>query len=409
MVKLMSPAGDLQKLKYAVLYGADTVYLGGKDFGMRANAGNFSDADLCEGIEFAHKNNVSVNVTMNIAARNYDIKPMVAYAKELHQMGADGLIVADPGVIYAIKNAVPDMFLSLSTQSNTTNFESLHFWKKNGIGRVVLARELSFEQIKEIGLNKPVGMELEVFVHGAMCISYSGRCLLSNYLTGRDSNRGDCAQPCRWQYSLSEKTRDGQYFDIEEDDKRTFIFNSKDLCLIEHIPQLMEAGIDSLKIEGRMKSIFYVATVTNAYKEAIRRASDKSKEYVWQDLYYELTSVSHRQYTKAFFFGNADANAQNYGSSSYVRNYDFIAEVSKETDENGMTEIIQKNKFSVGDEIEVISPGKAAKIAKVSKLTDLDFNDRMDAPHAEEVLFLKTEPVLKLMKADLIRRKCLHL
>lgn len=406
MVKLLSPAGDLQKLKYAVMYGADSVYLGGKNFGMRANAGNFSDEELKAGIEFAHKNNVQVNVTVNIAARNDDIKSIVKYAKELYKMGADSLIVADTGVIYAVKNAVPEMFLTLSTQMSTTNYESLKFWKGNGISRVVLARELPFSQIKYICANRPKDMEIEVFVHGAMCISYSGRCLLSNYLTGRDSNRGDCAQPCRWQYSLMEKTREGQYFDIEENDNGTFIFNSKDLCLIEHIPELIDAGVDSFKIEGRMKSIYYVSTVTNAYKTAIQRAMNKSENYKWDDLYEELTKVSHRQYTKAFFYNHADSSSQNYGTSSYTRNYDFIAEVVENTDEIGRTQIVQRNKFAVGDVAEVISPGKTMRNIKIAELFDSSGQVRTEAPHPAELLTINTEDNIELKKYDLIRRKC---
>lgn len=397
----------MQKLEYAVKYGADSVYLGGKDFGMRANAGNFSNEELAAGIEFAHKHNVQVHVTVNIAARNDDIKPIVNYAKELYSLGADGLIVADTGVIYALKNEAPEIFLTLSTQASTTNYESLKFWKQNGIGRVVLARELPFSQIKEFCAHKPEGMEIEVFVHGAMCISYSGRCLLSNYLTGRDSNRGDCAQPCRWQYSLMEKTREGQYFDIEENKNGSFFFNSKDLCLIEHIPELMSAGVDSFKIEGRMKSIYYVATVTNAYRSAIQRAMNKDEKYQWEDLYEELTKVSHRQYTKAFFYHNADASAQNYGTGSYTRNYEFIAEVAENTNENGLTKIIQRNKFSAGDIIEILSPGKIIKNIKITNLFDNDIHMRSEAPHPAELLYIKTEGNIILRKYDLIRRKCI--
>ena len=271
MIELLSPAGDLDKLKYAVKYGADAVYVGGENFSMRAKSTNFTDDQLQQGIVFAHENNVLVYAAVNISANNKDIDPMLTYIKKVVKMGVDGLIISDPGILYVVRKEIPDTFIILSTQANTTNCESLLFWKNNGVGRVVLARELPLSQIQEISRNKPNDMQLEVFVHGAMCISYSGRCLLSNYLTMRDSNKGDCAQPCRWKYSLVEQKREGEYFDIEEDSNATYIFNSKDLCLIENIPELIDAGVDSIKIEGRMKSVYYTAVVTKAYRTAIDR------------------------------------------------------------------------------------------------------------------------------------------
>ena len=406
-MKIMAPAGDLEKLKYAVDFGADVVYLGGQQFGMRANAGNFTMEEIKEAVSYAHERGAQINVTVNIMARSGEMAEIVEYAKELWGIGVDALIVADLGVFYEIKKAIPDVFISVSTQTSTTNSSTIELLHNMGAGRAVLARELSFAEITEICENKPRGMEIEVFAHGAMCISYSGRCLLSNYLTGRDSNRGQCAQPCRWQYSLVESTRPGEYFPIEEDERGTFIFNSKDLCLVEHIPDLMKIGVDSIKIEGRMKSIFYVATTTAVYKEAIRRAEDylggRTEKYVWEDLYEELTKVSHRDYTKAFFYGKTDETSQNYGTSSYIRNYDFMAQVLEDTDENGITKISQRNKFSVGDEMEVLSPGKVYDTVILRDLFDENMNPRVDSPHAKETLFAKFEGAA-LKKGDLIRK-----
>ena len=328
MSELLAPAGDLEKLKYAFTYGADAVYLGGKNFSMRANAGNFTIDEIRQGADFAHERGGKVYVTINISGRNNDFKEIGNYVKQLDNAGVDGVIAADPGIIMTIRDTLPNMKISLSTQASTTNYKSVEFWKRNGVNRIVLARELTFEDIKEICANKPEGMEIETFVHGAMCISYSGRCLLSNYLTDRDANRGECAQPCRWKYSLVENTRPGEEYPIEEYDEGSFIFNSKDLCLINHIHELIEAGVDSFKIEGRMKSIFYVSTVVNAYRNAID-SYEKNKQSYKPDpsLYEELTKVSHRQYTEGFYFGKADSSSQNYGSSSYTRNYDFVAQV----------------------------------------------------------------------------------
>ena len=407
VMKIMAPAGDLEKLKYAVDFGADVVYLGGQQFGMRANAGNFTMEEIREGVEYAHERGSQVNVTVNIMARSKEMTEIVEYAKELWNIGVDGLIVADLGVFTEIKKAIPDAFISVSTQMSTTNSSTVNFLHSIGAGRVVLARELGYEEIKEICENRSEGLEVEVFAHGAMCISYSGRCLLSNYLTGRDSNRGECAQPCRWQYSLMEKTREGEYFPVEESERGTFIFNSKDLCLVEHIPELMEIGVDSIKIEGRMKSIFYVATTTAVYKEAIKRAEaylrGDADEYVWQDLYEELTKISHRDYTKGFYHGKTNETSQNYGTSSYVRNYDFMAQVLEDTDEEGITKISQRNKFTVGDEMEVLSPGKVYDEVKLTALYDEKGNERQDAPHPMETLLAKFEGA-KLKKGDLTRK-----
>ena len=408
MIELLSPAGDLDKLKYAVKYGADAIYVGGENFSMRAKSTNFSNDQLKQGIDFAHDNNVLVYVAVNISANNQDIKPMLAYIKKVVEMSADGIIISDPGVLYAVKNEIPDIFIILSTQANTTNYESLLFWKNNGVDRVVLARELSLSQIHEISKNRPDGIQIEVFVHGAMCISYSGRCLLSNYLAMRDSNKGDCAQPCRWKYSLVEQTREGEYFDIEEDANATYIFNSKDLCLVEHIPELIAAGVDSIKIEGRMKSVYYTAVTTKAYRTAIDRYNNITNpcEYQWKDLYDELKKVSHRKYTKAFFLSNQDHTAQNYGSSSYLRNYDYIAKISEATDQKtGITKLIQSNKFSVGELIESISPDKEPICFTVTSLFDENMDTIESAPHPAQIVYIKTNPPIEFDTFDLLRRK----
>ena len=408
MIELLSPAGDLDKLKYAVKYGADAIYVGGENFSMRAKSTNFSNDQLKQGIDFAHDNNVLVYVAVNISANNQDIKPMLAYIKKVVEMGADGIIISDPGVLYAVKNEIPDIFIILSTQANTTNYESLLFWKNNGVDRVVLARELSLSQIQEISKNRPDGIQIEVFVHGAMCISYSGRCLLSNYLAMRNSNKGDCAQPCRWKYSLVEQTREGEYFDIEEDANATYIFNSKDLCLVEHIPELIAAGVDSIKIEGRMKSVYYTAVTTKAYRTAIDRYNNITNptDYQWEDLYGELEKVSHRKYTKAFFLSDQDHAAQNYGSSSYLRNYDYIAKVAEATEQKtGLTKLIQSNKFSVNELIEVISPEKDPIRFTVTSLFDENMKEIESAPHPAQIVYLKTNPPIEFDTFDLLRRK----
>lgn len=405
MSELLAPAGDLEKLKYAFTYGADAVYLGGKNFSMRANAGNFTIDEIRQGADFAHERGGKVYVTINISGRNNDFKEIGNYVKQLDNAGVDGVIAADPGIIMTIRDTLPNMKISLSTQASTTNYKSVEFWKRNGVNRIVLARELTFEDIKEICANKPEGMEIETFVHGAMCISYSGRCLLSNYLTDRDANRGECAQPCRWKYSLVENTRPGEEYPIEEYDEGSFIFNSKDLCLINHIHELIEAGVDSFKIEGRMKSIFYVSTVVNAYRNAID-SYEKNKQSYKPDssLYEELTKVSHRQYTEGFYFGKADSSSQNYGSSSYTRNYDFVAQVIGFNKEKGLYEIEQRNKFLIGDELELVRPREKSITFKINKMYNEKGEEVDSTPHPKERLFIDTDGV-ELKEFELIRKK----
>jgi putative protease len=402
----MAPAGDLEKLKYAIWFGADSVYLGAKSYGLRAKAGNFSEHEIREGVDFAHERGAKVYVTLNILARNDEVGDMVQLSHNLYQAGVDGFIVSDPGFIGILRNELPQMHLTLSTQASTTNRYALEFWKNNGINRVVLARELSFREILEISKARPEGMELEVFVHGAMCISYSGRCLISSYLTGRDSNRGNCAQPCRWSYTLKESTRPGEYFDVEEDNGETFFFNSKDLCLVEHIPQLIDAGIDAFKVEGRMKSIYYVSTVVNAYKSAVNRSLEAEGAYEWRDLYEELTKVSHRSYTKAFFLPESDpSQMQNYETSSYVRTYDFIGEVTfSEGDDDLLSCVIVRNRFKPNEAYEVVRPGALSIPVTILRILKPDTGEELpEAIHPKEAVMVQTDQ--PLYPHDLIRRK----
>lgn len=403
MCELLAPAGDLEKLKYAFIYGADACYLGGKQFGMRANAGNFSLQEIEEAVLFAHNINKKVYVTVNIAARNNDMSGIKDYVRELSDIGVDRIIAADTGVILTIKETSPNMKISLSTQVSTTNYKALEFWQKNGVDRVILARELSFDEIKGVCENKPKGMEVEIFIHGAMCISYSGRCLLSNYLTGRDANRGDCAQPCRWNYSLMEKTREGEYFPIEETKDGTFIFNSKDLCLIEKLPELIKIGVDSFKIEGRMKSPYYVSTVVNSYRQAIDLV--KEGKEIDKDLIDELSKVSHRQYTTAFYDGYAGASSQNYGTSSYTRNYDYAAIVKGFDNEKKMVKIQQRNKFNLGDTLEVLIPKEKSKEIKVLKIVNAKGEEVTSTPHPKEDLWIKTDGDDILKEYQMLRKK----
>ena len=405
MAELLAPAGDLEKLRFAITYGADAVYLGGKAFSMRAKAGNFTLEEMIQGVEFAHQKNKKVYVTINIAARNQDISEIKPYVQELQRIGVDGIIAADPGVILTIKETVPDMFLSLSTQASTTNAKSLQFWNQVGVDRVILARELGIEDIKTICEQKPDKMQVEMFVHGAMCISYSGRCLLSNYFTGRDANKGDCAQPCRWQYSLVEQTRPGEYFPITEDERGTYIFNSKDLCLIHYLHELLRIGVDSFKIEGRMKSIFYVSTVINAYRNVLNEYASNPDFYEFDSYWIEeLKKVSHRQYTEGFYFQNADCHSQNYGTSSYTRNYDFIAQGVGYDKLRGLSQVRQRNKFYTGDTVEILSPDKKVTITQIKRILDDKGMLMENAPHPDQVLYLDLGNV-KLTAYDLIRKK----
>lgn len=383
--ELLAPAGNLEKLKVAVLYGADAVYLGGRHFGLRAGAGNFGDEELAEGVRFAHEKGVRVYVTVNIFAHNSDLGQLPGYLDTICEAGVDAVIVSDPGVIDLIKRLHPNLPIHLSTQANTTNWAAARFWEERGVKRIVLARELSLEEIREI--RERVGVELEIFIHGAMCISYSGRCLLSNYLTGRDANRGDCAQSCRWRYALLEEKRPGEYLPVEEDSRGSYILGSKDLCLIEHIPELVKAGINSFKIEGRMKSVNYVAGVVKVYRKAIDAYVRDPENYCFAPAWLEeIGKVSHRDYTTGFLFGNPGSSGQHYEGEIYRRSQAFVGLVRDYDFETGMALVEQRNRFDVGDEVEIVVPGGDNFRQKITKIIDEEGNSVEAAPHPQQMV-----------------------
>ncbi|MFL0268126.1 peptidase U32 family protein [Candidatus Clostridium radicumherbarum] len=392
--ELLAPAGNLEKLKTAINFGADAVYMGGSKLNLRAFADNFDNEELKKGIEYAHERNKKVYVTLNVFPHNEDLDGLEEYLEELYKLNVDAVIVSDPGIIMTAKEVVPDLELHLSTQANNVNWKAASFWHKQGIKRIVLARELSLHQIKEIRSKLPESCELEAFVHGSMCMSYSGRCLLSNYMTGRDANRGECAQPCRYKYYLMEEKRPGEYYEVFEDDKGTYIMNSKDLCMIEHIPELMESGITSFKIEGRMKSSFYVASVVKAYREAIDSYLENPKEYVFQDKWMtSLKMASHREYHTGFYFG--EKNKQVYGSSSYIRTHDIVGIVKEYNKDTNIAVIEQRNKVFDGDKVEIMRPkGDNIEII-LSDMRDIDGSKIESAPRAQMLFTIMTKEVLK--------------
>ena len=393
--ELLLPAGNLDTLKTAVIYGADAVYIGGEAFSLRAKADNFDKESMTEAIAFAHEHGVKVYVTVNIFAHNYDLPGAESYLKELSEIRPDALIVSDPGLFMMAKRLAPGIDLHVSTQMNTTNYESYFFWHELGAKRVVNARELSLKELKEIRERIPEDMEMESFVHGAMCISYSGRCLLSAYMTGRSANRGACTHPCRWNYAVVEEKRPGEVFPVEENERGTYIFNSKDLCMIEHIPELIACGIDSFKVEGRMKTQLYVASVARVYRKAI---DDCLKDPVLYEqnlpLYREeIRKCTYREYTTGFYFGKPDEAAQIYDSNTYVKNYTFLGSVS-EVLPDGSFRIEQKNKFSAGDEIEILKPDCSTVYAKVLKIRDAETKEEQEScPHSKQQLLITLDTV----------------
>lgn len=395
-IELLAPAGDLEKLKIAVLYGADAVYLGGTSFGLRAKAKNFTEEQMAEGVRFAHSHGSKVYVTCNIFAHNEDFEKMSDYFKMLSQIGVDALLIADPGVFSVAREVIPDMDIHISTQANNTNYKTALFWKKLGASRIVMARELSLKEIKGISDNIPSDLEIEAFVHGAMCISYSGRCLLSNYLSGRDANKGECSHPCRWKYALVEQTRPGEYMPIDEDERGTYIFNSKDLCMIEHIPELVEAGVMSLKVEGRIKTSFYVGTVIKAYRQAIDDYLSDPGVYENKKGYYleEVKKASYRGFTTGFYYGKPNENEQIYTTSSYIRNYDFIGMVLDYDESTGLAVVEQRNKFVAGDEIEIFRAKGNTVSMTVDEMYDENGVNIHEAPHPQQIVRVKvSEPV----------------
>lgn len=395
--EILAPAGNLEKLKTAINFGADAVYLGGSKLNLRAFADNFSNEELKEGVEYAHARGRKVYVTLNVFPHNEDLDGLEEYLIELYNLKVDAVIVSDPGIIMTAREVVPNLELHLSTQANNVNWKSAMFWYKQGVKRIVLARELSLEQIKEIRAKLPEGCELEAFVHGSMCMSYSGRCLLSNYMTGRDANRGECAQPCRYKYYLMEEKRPGEYFPVYEDEKGTYIMNSKDLCMIEYIPELVNAGICSLKIEGRMKSSFYVASIVKAYREALDSYFENPAEYKFNPKWMEyLTMISHRNYHTGFYFG--EKNKQIYETSSYIRGYDIVGIVKECKD--GTAVIEQRNKVCEGDEVEVMrAKGDNLKIT-LTNMRDAEGNKIEAAPSAQMIFTINTDE--KLEKDDML-------
>ena len=402
--ELLIPAGSLDVLKTAVIYGADAVYLGGEAFGLRAKAKNFTNEEIKEGIAFAHERGVKVYITANILAHNDDLVGVEQYFEELKDIRPDALIISDPGVFAIAKRVLPDMELHVSTQANNTNYGTYLVWHQLGAKRVVSARELSLQEIREIRAHIPEDMQIESFIHGAMCISYSGRCLLSNFLVGRDANQGACTHPCRWKYSVVEETRPGEYMPVYENERGTYIFNSKDLCMIEHIPELVDAGIDSFKIEGRMKTALYVATVARTYRKAI-------DDYLKDPVLYEknmpwyldqISNCTYRQFTTGFFYGKPDSEAQIYDSNTYVKEYTYLGIVGG-TNAEGLYRIEQRNKFSVGETIEIMKPNGDNIKAKVLRIVNEEGGEQESAPHPKQVLYIDLG--VPMEQYDILRRK----
>lgn len=402
--ELLIPASSLEVLKTAVIFGADAVYIGGEVFSLRAKSKNFSMDDMREGIAFAHAHGTKVYVTANILAHNGDLEGVEAYFHELKEIGPDALIISDPGVFQIAKEICPEIDVHISTQANNTNYRTYRFWHDLGATRVVSARELSIDELRELRANIPEELEIETFIHGAMCISYSGRCLLSSYFTGRDANQGACTHPCRWKYAIMEETRPGEYLPVYENERGTYIFNSKDLCMIDHIPELVAAGIDSFKIEGRMKTALYVAVVTRTYRQAIDDYMRDPKLYESRMDYYkeEIAKCTYRQFTTGFFFGKPDHDTQIYDSNTYVKAYTYLGLIG-ESRGDGYYSLEQRNKFSVGDIIEVMKPDGRDMEVKVKGMTDEDGQPMESCPHPKQKIFVDLG--VELSSFDLLRKK----
>ena len=400
--ELLVPASSLEVLKTAVIFGADAVYIGGEAFGLRAKAKNFSPTDMKEGIAFAHERGVKVYVTANILAHNADLKGAEEYFTELKEIKPDALIISDPGMFTIAKRVCPEIEIHISTQANNTNYETFLFWHRMGAQRVVSARELSIHEIRQIRDSIPDDLEIETFIHGAMCISYSGRCLLSNYFTGRDANHGACTHPCRWKYAVVEEKRPGEYLPVYENERGTYIFNSKDLCMIEYIPELVKAGIDSFKIEGRMKTALYVATVARTYRKAMDDYFESEEKYRANMDWYkaEIAKCTYRQFTTGFFFGKPDETTQIYDSNTYINEYIYLGIVDTVT-EDGLARFEQRNKFSVGEEIEFMKPDGSNVFTKVEKMYNEKMEEIESCPHPSEVTYVKCSEVPE--KYDLLR------
>ena len=388
--ELLIPASSLEVLKTAVMFGADAVYIGGEAFGLRAKAKNFSMEEIREGIAFAHAHDVKVYITANILAHNGDLSGVRAYFEELKEIRPDALIISDPGVFMIAREVCPEIDIHISTQANNTNYGTYQFWHQLGARRVVTARELSMAELKEIREKAPADLEMETFIHGAMCISYSGRCLLSNYFTGRDANQGACTHPCRWKYAIVEETRPGEYMPVYENERGTYIFNSKDLCMIEHIPELIDSGIDSFKIEGRMKTALYVATVARTYRKAIDDYLESPELYRENMDWYldQISNCTYRQFTTGFFFGKPDESAQIYDNNTYVKEYTYLGIIGECT-ADGLYRIEQRNKFSVGEQIEIMKPDGRNIPVVVRRIVDEEGQEMQSAPHPKQVLYIE--------------------
>ena len=388
--ELLIPASSLEVLKTAVMFGADAVYIGGEAFGLRAKAKNFSMEEIREGIAFAHAHDVKVYITANILAHNGDLSGVRAYFEELKEIRPDAHIISDPGVFMIAREVCPEIDIHISTQANNTNYGTYQFWHQLGARRVVTARELSMAELKEIREKAPADLEMETFIHGAMCISYSGRCLLSNYFTGRDANRGACTPPCRWKYAIVEETRPGEYMPVYENERGTYIFNSKDLCMIEHIPELIDSGIDSFKIEGRMKTALYVATVARTYRKAMDDYLESPELYRENMDWYldQISNCTYRQFTTGFFFGKPDESAQIYDNNTYVKEYTYLGIIGECT-ADGLYRIEQRNKFSVGEQIEIMKPDGRNIPVVVRRIVDEEGQEMQSAPHPKQVLYIE--------------------
>ena len=402
--ELMIPASSLEVLKTAVTFGADAVYIGGEVFSLRAKSKNFSMDDMREGIAFAHAHGTKVYVPANILAHNNDLDGVEAYFHELKEIGPDALIISDPGVFQIAREICPEIDIHISTQANNTNYRTYRFWHSLGAKRVVSARELSIKEIRELRENIPDDLEIETFIHGAMCISYSGRCLLSSYFTGRDANQGACTHPCRWKYAVVEETRPGEYLPVYENERGTYIFNSKDLCMIDHIPDLVEAGVDSFKIEGRMKTALYVAVVTRTYRQAIDDYFTSPELYESRMDYYkdEIAKCTYRQFTTGFFYGKPDHDTQIYDSNTYIKAYTYLGLIGEDRGD-GYYSLEQRNKFSVGEMIEVMKPDGRDITVEVKGMTDEEGQPMESCPHPKQKIYVNLG--IELSPFDLLRRK----
>lgn len=395
-IELLAPAGDMEKLKTAVYYGADAVYFGGEMFSLRAGAGNLSVPEISEAMDFLNARGARGYMTINIYPHNEHLNLLRNYLMEIKDIPVDAFLVSDPGVMTILKEIIPDAEIHLSTQANTTNYMTARFWASMGVKRIVTAREMSLKEIREMRDQLPDEVEIESFVHGAMCISYSGRCLMSNFMTGRDANMGACTHPCRWKYSIVEEKRPGEYYPIEEDSHGSYIMNSRDLCMLDGIPDLAAAGVSSLKIEGRMKSAYYVATVVSAYRTALDHYLADPDNYQYDPAWFtELCKASHREFTHGFYYNKPSAEDQNYQSSDYIREYSFVGMVKGVEPETGFALVEQRNKFSIGDEIEIFGPGVPFTKEVITEMYNQEGEPVESAPHPQQIIKLKLSTPVK--------------